>query len=122
MVGSGPVMIYRAIQLIQIFLADGRTGELTKVIQEVLADLKIRMGPMSHFIKLVLGQVKIDFFVIDISCWLGVERLAPLRWSHWPWTLLQSRFVGFLQAFSILLISFKHFQSKTFKGEFALTT
>ena len=29
-------MIYRAIQLIQIFLADG----LTKVIQEVLADLK----------------------------------------------------------------------------------
>ena len=33
-------MIYRAIQLIQIFLADGRTDELTKVIQEVLADLK----------------------------------------------------------------------------------
>ena len=35
-------MIYRAIQLIQIFLADGRTGELTKVIQEVLADLKTK--------------------------------------------------------------------------------
>ena len=37
-------MIYRAIQLIQIFLADGRTDGrtdgLTKVIQEVLADLK----------------------------------------------------------------------------------
>ena len=33
-------MIYRAIQLIQIFLADERTNELTKVIQEVLADLK----------------------------------------------------------------------------------
>ena len=37
-------MIYRAIQLIQIFLAggrtDGRTDERTKVIQEVLADLK----------------------------------------------------------------------------------
>ena len=34
-------MIYRAIQLIQIFLADGRTDGRTKVIQEVLADLKI---------------------------------------------------------------------------------
>ena len=34
-------MIYRAIQLIQIFLADGRTDGLTKVIQEVLADLKM---------------------------------------------------------------------------------
>ena len=33
-------MIYRAIQLIQIFLADGRANGLTKVIQEVLADLK----------------------------------------------------------------------------------
>ena len=31
-VGSGPVMIYRAIQLIQIFLADERTDGLTKVI------------------------------------------------------------------------------------------
>ena len=68
------------------------------------------------------GSSENRLFVIDISCWLGVERLAPLRWSHWPWILLQSRFVGFLQAFSILLISFKHFQSKTFKGEFALTT
>ena len=37
-------MIYRAIQLIQIFCAHGRAGGLTKVIQEVLADLKI------HFI------------------------------------------------------------------------
>ena len=35
-------MIYRAIQLIQIFLADGRTDGLTKVFQEVLADLKSR--------------------------------------------------------------------------------
>ena len=34
-------MIYRAIQLIQIFLAHGRAGGRTKVIQEVLADLKI---------------------------------------------------------------------------------
>ena len=68
------------------------------------------------------GSSENRLFVIDISCWLGVERLAPLRWSHWPWTLLQSRFVGFLQAFSILLISFKHFQSKKFKGEFALAT
>ena len=33
-------MIYRAIQLIQIFLADGRTDERTKVFQEDLADLK----------------------------------------------------------------------------------
>ena len=33
-------MIYRAIQQIQIFLADGRTNGRTKVIQEVLADLK----------------------------------------------------------------------------------
>ena len=33
-------MIYRAIQLIQIFCAHGRTNGLTKVIQEVLADLK----------------------------------------------------------------------------------
>ena len=39
-VGSGPVMIHRAIQLIQIFCAHKRTNERTKVIQEVLADLK----------------------------------------------------------------------------------
>ena len=38
-------MIYRAIQLIQIFCAHGRTNGLTKVIQEVLADLKsVAMG------------------------------------------------------------------------------
>ena len=40
-------MIYRAIQLIQIFCAHGRTDERTngrtKVIQEVLADLKIQI-------------------------------------------------------------------------------
>ena len=44
-------MIYRAIQLIQIFLADERTNELTKVIQEVLADLKIREIVEHHIIK-----------------------------------------------------------------------
>ena len=33
-------MIYRAIQLIQIFLAHKQADERTKVFQEVLADLK----------------------------------------------------------------------------------
>ena len=33
-------MIYRNIQLIQIFLAHGRVDGRTKVFQEVLADLK----------------------------------------------------------------------------------
>ena len=41
-------MIYRAIQLIQIFLADGRTDGRTKVIQEVLADLKILNQAQIH--------------------------------------------------------------------------
>ena len=34
------------------------------------------------------GSSENRLFVIDISCWLGAEKLVPLRWSHWPWTLL----------------------------------
>ena len=37
-------MIYRAVQLIQIFLAHGRADGRTKVFQEVLADLKSEIG------------------------------------------------------------------------------
>ena len=33
-------MIYKALEVIQIFLAGERAGERTKVFQEVLADLK----------------------------------------------------------------------------------
>ena len=33
-------MIYRAVQLIQIFIAHGRADGRTKVFQEILADLK----------------------------------------------------------------------------------
>ena len=34
-------MIYRALEVIQIFLAGGQASGRTKVFQEVLADLKI---------------------------------------------------------------------------------
>ena len=40
-------MIYRALEVIQIFLAGGRTEGRTKVFQEVLADLK-NLNPLAR--------------------------------------------------------------------------
>ena len=49
-------MIYRPLEVIQIFGSGGRTDERTKVFQEVLADLK--KGKLSKFNPLNDEQVK----------------------------------------------------------------
>ena len=60
-------MIYRAIQLIQIFLADGREDERTKVIQEVLADLKSVQKSLMQSVRGEILQLDLKEFSSDPS-------------------------------------------------------
>ena len=83
-------MIYRAIQLIQIFLADertdGRTDGLTKVIQEVLADLNNDVADFSllnEYLSLLTDrqpQTSVLDVLIDVEC-IHVPR-HPCRKSN----------------------------------------
>ena len=71
-------MIYRAIQLIQIFLAHGRTNGRTKVIQEVLVDLKTPCICRLQQQKNQLTQLEIHVQEVNRSTvcrWRGVEKV-----------------------------------------------
>ena len=74
-------MIYRAIQLIQIFCAHWRTNERTKVIQEVLTDLKN--------VKINRWLTNLGFNKLRVREIFNVRRRAALwrqetfpRWLH----------------------------------------
>ena len=94
-------MIYRAIQLIQIFLADERTNELTKVIQEVLADLKTWLAYFRTF-PIHLGSPWA--FPEDPNKHLH-QLLQMLYSRNGSWTLLKSLEISNKQLFSHMIIS-----------------
>ena len=68
-------MIYRSVQLIQIFLAHGSTGGWITVVQEVLADLKMVKNTKS-VLRIIESFSVSDFSQADLKTVLKIQKLA----------------------------------------------